>query len=189
MYKNYYNILGIGKAATKQEIKKAYRVKALQYHPDVNPSPLAKLKFQELHEAYEALYNNRYPKQVGQYTSQTQPKPKAKRYRQRTYSHFEERHTKARGNYKTTHQSTKPRKEGTLSKLGIQVSFGFFYVVRGSAMAMFALPAFVLFFETRVFFSLSTFASLFLGWYLYRYSQDWIRELREDLKSEVYKKP
>jgi len=52
-----YEIIGIEKNATESEIKKAYRVRALQSHPDKDPSPEAKLNFQKLHAAYSILKN------------------------------------------------------------------------------------------------------------------------------------
>lgn len=55
MGKDYYAILGISKNATEDEIKKAYRKLALQYHPDKNKSPGAEEKFKQVSEAYEVL--------------------------------------------------------------------------------------------------------------------------------------
>ncbi|XP_031825470.1 dnaJ protein homolog 1 [Nomia melanderi] len=55
MGKDYYNILGINKGATDDEIKKAYRKLALKYHPDKNRSADAEEKFKEIAEAYEVL--------------------------------------------------------------------------------------------------------------------------------------
>jgi len=53
---DYYEVLGISQGATKEEIKKAYRKRALQFHPDRNPGdPEAEKKFKEISEAYEAL--------------------------------------------------------------------------------------------------------------------------------------
>lgn len=52
---DYYKILGIKKSATPKEIKKAYRAKSLQYHPDKNKEEGAAEKFAEISRAYEVL--------------------------------------------------------------------------------------------------------------------------------------
>ena len=53
---SYYDILGVPKAASEADIRKAYRRLARQYHPDVNPnSDAAEAKFKEVNEAYQVL--------------------------------------------------------------------------------------------------------------------------------------
>ncbi len=53
--RDYYEVLGIAKGASADEIKRAYRKKAKQYHPDVNKEAGAEEKFKEVSEAYEVL--------------------------------------------------------------------------------------------------------------------------------------
>lgn len=53
--RDYYEVLGVDRAATRDQIKQAYRRLALQYHPDRNRSPEAAEKFKEIAEAYAVL--------------------------------------------------------------------------------------------------------------------------------------
>ncbi|KAH8371198.1 hypothetical protein KR093_006471 [Drosophila rubida] len=57
MGRNYYEILGISKTATNDEIRKAYKRMALKYHPDKNDHPQAAQHFQEIVAAFEILSN------------------------------------------------------------------------------------------------------------------------------------
>lgn len=58
MFPNYYKRLGLSKNASKEDIKKAFRQLALQYHPDRNKSPDAAQRFIEVNEAYLILYDD-----------------------------------------------------------------------------------------------------------------------------------
>lgn len=53
--RDYYDILGVKKGASEEEIKKAYRKKALKFHPDRNKAEDAEEKFKEINEAYQVL--------------------------------------------------------------------------------------------------------------------------------------
>lgn len=54
-FKDYYEVMGVPREATADEIKRAYRQLARKYHPDVNKSADAEARFKELGEAYEVL--------------------------------------------------------------------------------------------------------------------------------------
>ena len=58
--RDYYEVLGVAKGATEDEIKKAYRKLAIKYHPDRNPGDKeAEAKFREATEAYEVLSDDK----------------------------------------------------------------------------------------------------------------------------------
>jgi len=66
--RDYYEVLGIAKGASAEEIKKAYRKMAIQYHPDKNPGDKAsEEKFKEVSEAYEVLSDTSKRQQYDQF--------------------------------------------------------------------------------------------------------------------------
>ncbi|MBR1890504.1 MAG: molecular chaperone DnaJ [Clostridia bacterium] len=71
--KDYYETLGVGKDASADEIKSAYRRLAKKYHPDLNKTPEAAEKFKEINEAYEVLGDDKKRANYDQYGSADGP--------------------------------------------------------------------------------------------------------------------
>ena len=68
--RDYYEVLGVSKDASKEEIKKAYRKLSKKYHPDINKEADASEKFQEVKEAYEVLSDDQKRAQYDQFGHQ-----------------------------------------------------------------------------------------------------------------------
>lgn len=106
MLTNYYYILGIPYTATSDEIKKAFRLRAKIFHPDVNKSTNAKLKFQLLNEAYQILidtekrriydykWKTRYGDSFHNRYNTTQHTEKTNYYRAYTNSYYDKNKSK-----------------------------------------------------------------------------------------------
>lgn len=95
--KDYYGILGVRRAASAAEIKRAYRLLAIRYHPDKNPAPEAEALFKEINEAYDILsdpvkkqqYDYRWESPYqNTYTEKHEPQQDDPRYRRRRPAHY-----------------------------------------------------------------------------------------------------
>jgi DnaJ-class molecular chaperone len=65
--RDYYEVLGVARTASEDEIKRAYRKLAKQYHPDRNPDPAADAKFKEVQRAYSTLSDTEKRQQYDQF--------------------------------------------------------------------------------------------------------------------------
>ena len=65
--RDYYEVLGVSKDASKDEIKRAYRKMSKKYHPDINKEPGAEEKYKEVQEAYETLSDDQKRAAYDQY--------------------------------------------------------------------------------------------------------------------------
>jgi molecular chaperone DnaJ len=67
MARDYYEVLGISKSATADEVRAAYRKLARKFHPDVNKAPEAQQKFTEMQHAYDVLSDEQKRKTYDQF--------------------------------------------------------------------------------------------------------------------------
>ena len=65
--RDYYEVLGVSRDASKDEIKRAYRKMSKKYHPDINKEPGAEEKYKEVQEAYETLSDDQKRAAYDQY--------------------------------------------------------------------------------------------------------------------------
>lgn len=91
--KEYYDVLGIPKESSEDQIKKAYRRQALKWHPDKNPNNRqeAEDKFKEIGEAYSVLSDTNKRTAYDKYGFEGfegRSQPKTSRYRKKTYQNF-----------------------------------------------------------------------------------------------------
>ena len=105
MTKTPYEILGVSEGASMDEIKRAYRRKAKEYHPDLHPDdPKANEKMQEVNQAYDMLCN------PDKYRTQRQARPNPNSYggyaRQGTGGYANQGQQYRQGNWQYTYYST-----------------------------------------------------------------------------------
>ncbi len=65
--RDYYEVLGVGRSADQEEVRKAFRKLAFEYHPDRNKAAAAEDRFKEINEAYEVLSDNQKRAQYDQF--------------------------------------------------------------------------------------------------------------------------
>lgn len=124
MKEHYSKILGVHLNATPQEIKKAYRRKALLYHPDKNPSDAAMEKFIAVQEAYEYLIHPPAV-QATQYTYKDFNHPE----RAKTDDDKQQRFKEARERYEQQKAREKQENEAYFSKISQGKLWNYFRIV------------------------------------------------------------
>lgn len=134
MTKRYFDILGISPTKDEKIIKKAYRKKALQYHPDKNPSAEAHKKFIQISEAYEYLTlainqtkkDSSINKQGKQYSYRDFSKQQVKKTKEEL---FEERLKQARQRYEYMKQKEEEENEQYFQKISSGLSWKIFNII------------------------------------------------------------
>lgn len=85
-----YQVLGVSKSATKEQIRKAFKKLAIKWHPDKNPSPAAQSRFLELNEAHEILSDPARKRDWDEYGARNDQEKRQKQQQreQQRYSHY-----------------------------------------------------------------------------------------------------
>lgn len=145
----YYEILGVSKNATNDEIKAAFRRLAKQYHPDKNPSPNAKALFEKILKAYNVLINphsrRRYDEGFFSTPTNIQPKRKTGDVKSKTKEwSFTEEELKRRQYYQTYYKAKQKEKEDAIPK---QTYSDYKYILFATPLAVALLMFIVSFFS------------------------------------------
>lgn len=130
MNKRYFEILGISPTSDKEKIKKAYRKKALLYHPDRNPDPKANQLFIRITEAYEKLMN---PEVSAYHYTYKAPQETEEERKKR---HFEERLKKAKLRYEILKKLEEIENEKYYLKITSGIQWLVFRVIVVSCFAL-----------------------------------------------------
>lgn len=145
----YYEILGVSKNATNDEIKAAFRRLAKQYHPDKNPSSNAKALFEKILMAYNVLINphsrRRYDEGFFSTPTNIQPKRKTGDVKSKTKEwSFTEEELKRRQYYQTYYKAKQKEKEDAIPK---QTYSDYKYILFATPLAVALLMFIVSFFS------------------------------------------
>jgi len=124
MLNNYYYILGVPYTASSDEIRKAFRLRAKIFHPDVNKSTNAKVKFQLLNEAYQILIDTE-KRRVYDYKWQT-------RYGASFHNRYNTTQHEEKTNYYRAYTASYYNKnEGKIERTFIDIILFYFLIVVG----------------------------------------------------------
>jgi len=147
----YYEILGVSKNATNDEIKAAFRRLAKQYHPDKNPSPNAKALFEKILKAYNVLVNpysrRRYDEGFFSSPNNTQPIRKTNEGKSKTKEwSFSDEELKRRQYYQTYYKAKQKEKEEAIPK---QTYSDYKYILFATPLAVALLMLIVSYFSNE----------------------------------------
>ena len=112
MHKDYFNVLGLDKDASSDDIKKAYRKMALRFHPDKNNEDNSEEMFKEIAEAYEFLCAKDGTEEVeAGATEEDSTKTHGREFRSTKRSHFYSNHSDPKATFDTFFDGNDPFRE------------------------------------------------------------------------------